>query len=689
MVAFVFFLFSCVDRSRENKTHAFTNALINETSPYLLQHAHNPVEWYPWGDKAFQKAADEKKLVIVSIGYSACHWCHVMEQETFEDTSVARFMNEHFVCVKVDREERPDVDRIYMSAVNILTGNGGWPLNALALADGRPFFAGTYFTSENWMQVLKYFVDLKANEPGTLTKQAEQLVHGIKNLEHLPEVNGENINGDDFIKMFSGWKDDIDYINGGHYGKPKFPMPVNWELMLNYHYRTGDKDALKAVTVTLDHMMTGGIFDQLGGGFCRYTTDEKWMVPHFEKMLYDNAQLVSLYCHAWQVTGNPLYRECVEKTLDFIDQDLKNQGKGYFSSVNADSEGEEGKYYVWNYSHVTQVLGNDAALFCEYFGVTPEGNWENGSNILYVSADINSLTEKYRTSRDEIHKRIGAASKKLLQERLKRNSPQIDNKVITSWNAMLVKAHLDAYKAFGHKKYMDDAAQLVKFIIEERIDNDNRVYRIRNDVTVIPGLLDDYANTISALISFYQVDFNEQWLYKADSLAKYVVSRFGSPDSPFCYYSPGGDANLFWNSSETEDGVIPSSNSVMAENLFALGTFFYNESYLQHAQKMVSALYPGVLDYPRYYSNWGLVAMQLSESPYEIAVVGDNYKGVLQDLQKHYLPNAYFLGGNNEGTLLLLDGKQMDGSTNIFVCRDKTCRLPVKTAGEALSQMRR
>ncbi|NRA12842.1 MAG: thioredoxin domain-containing protein, partial [Crocinitomicaceae bacterium] len=390
-ISVLFISSSCAQTAQKTKEdtngHKYTNELIHESSPYLLQHAHNPVNWYPWGDKALKKAKDENKMLIISVGYSACHWCHVMEHESFEDTVVAKIMNDNFVCIKLDREERPDVDQIYMTAAQIITGRGGWPLNVLALADGRPFYAGTYFAKEQWMQVLEYFKNIQNTDPQKLIVEAEKITQGINSSENvLFNSNEVDFHMRDLNESFNLAKTNFDFIKGGGLNAPKFPMPSAWEYMLHYSYISKNAEALRAVEATLDNMAFGGIYDHVGGGFARYSTDTDWHVPHFEKMLYDNSQLVSLYTHAWQKTKNPLYKKVVDETLVFVEREMTSSEGGFYSSLDADSDGEEGKFYVWTKKEIDKALGENAAVFNAYYDVTEIGNWEHGKNILKRSS---------------------------------------------------------------------------------------------------------------------------------------------------------------------------------------------------------------------------------------------------------------------------------------------------------------
>ena len=443
------------------------NSLINETSPYLLQHAQNPVDWYAWNDITLQKAKDENKMLLISVGYAACHWCHVMEHESFEKPEVAKVMNENFICIKVDREERPDVDQVYMNAAYLINGNGGWPLNALAMPDGKPFFAGTYFPKENWIKLLEYFANIFKEDRSKLEEQAENLSKGIRDIEQIPmNKNSIFIDKKDPDEMFTGFENKIDFENGGTKGAMKFAMPSIWIFLLQYHYFSGNNKALKAVEITLNNMANGGIYDQVGGGFSRYATDSKWHAPHFEKMLYDNAQLVSLYSKAFQLTKNPLYQAIVYETLEFINRELTSPEGGFYSSLDADSEGEEGKYYVWTKVEIDKILDEDADWYCEYFGITQKGNWERNKNIPDVNYGNKELAKTYNTANKEISNKIIFLNKKLFHEREKRVRPATDDKILTSWNALMAKGFIDAYQAFGDNQFLISAKQNIDFLLK-------------------------------------------------------------------------------------------------------------------------------------------------------------------------------------------------------------------------------
>ncbi|MFQ3174519.1 MAG: hypothetical protein ACI8W0_001640 [Flavobacterium sp.] len=678
------------DTKDSMKTHPFTNELIHETSPYLLQHAHNPVNWYPWGEKALQKAKDENKLVLISIGYAACHWCHVMEHESFEDVEVAQYMNEHFVCIKVDREERPDVDQVYMTAAQLLTGRGGWPLNALALSDGKPFFAGTYFPKKNWMEMLQHFVDIKNKNPKSLIEQAQKVTEGVKSAENVSFVEEESIATIADINLtFNRWKSEIDFKKGGGKRVPKFPMPSNWEYLLQYHSLSKDPKALEAVTTTLDNMAFGGIYDQLGGGFSRYSTDGDWLVPHFEKMLYDNAQLVSLYSHAYQVTKNPLYKTIVYETLAFIEKELTSPDGGFYSSLDADSQGEEGKYYVWTAEELNSILGEDAALFSEYYNSTKTGNWEQQKNILHRKLSDSELASKHDISVEKLQTKIKASEEKLTKVRSNRVKPRLDDKILTAWNALMLKGYVDAYRAFDDTAFLNKALKSADFLSKNMIGKSNGVMRnYKNGNASIHGLLDDYAFTISSFIALYQATFDEKWLYKAKELNDYAVTHFFDSKSGMFFYTHNNHSNLIARKMEVADNVIPSSNSEMAKNLFFLGLYFDKADYTQKSKQMLTNVQKDIHNDISFYSNWGLVELHFVSKPYEVAIVGDGFEKARKEFDKNYFPNAIFLGGKTEGTLSLLEGKLSPKETTIFVCQDKVCNRPTNDVSEAIKQIR-
>jgi uncharacterized protein len=671
--------------------HPYTNELIHESSPYLLQHAHNPVDWYPWSEKALKKAKDENKMIIISIGYAACHWCHVMEHESFEDTAVANLMNENFICIKVDREERPDVDQVYMTAAQLVSGSGGWPLNALALPDGRPFYAGTYFPKERWMKLLSYFIEINKTRNDELLKQAEEITRGIHVVEHFSfKKEDQDFSMDDLDKQFSNMKPGIDFKKGGPNRAPKFPMPSNWEYLMHYYYVSGNEDALKAVTVTLDEMAYGGINDQLGGGFARYSTDSDWLVPHFEKMLYDNAQLVGLYSHGYQLTKNPLYKNVVYETLEFIQRELTSHEGGFYSSLDADSEGEEGKFYVWTKDEIEKALGADAPLFINYYNITNAGNWEDGKNILFRKKSDEDFAKENHIPVETLTAKISSAKEKLMKVRSKRVRPGLDDKILTSWNALMLKGYAQAYRAFADNKFLTAAITNANFLLENMIGKNGEIFRnYKNHKSSINGLLDDYAFSASAFIELYQATFDEKWLLEADKITSYALEHFYDITSGMFFYTNNQYADLIARKMEIADNVIPSSNSEMAKNLFTLGQYFYKEDYISKARQMLVNVKDDVTKNISFYSNWGSLEIDIVVPPYEVAIVGNKYDEIRKELDEHYLPGVLLSGGSKESSLPLLENKLAEGQTTIYVCQDKTCKLSVTEVSKAMEQLER
>lgn len=675
---------------KDMKKHS--NHLINESSPYLLMHAHNPVDWYPWGDEALEKAKKENKLIIVSIGYAACHWCHVMEHESFEDPEVAEVMNAHFVSIKVDREERPDIDQVYMNAAQLITGGGGWPLNAVCLPDGRPFFAGTYFPKENWVNLLNRIQELYAQSPEKLQAQAASITNGIRSSEAVvlntvkPDFTMKELE-----QMFAGWKGRIDYQWGGSRDAPKFPTPIDYRYLLHFHHLTGNKTALEAVTVTLDRMAWGGIYDQAGGGFARYSVDAHWKVPHFEKMLYDNAQLVSLYSAACQLTKKDLYKRVVYETLAFVERELTSPEGGFYSSLDADSEGEEGKFYVWTETELKTLLGGDAQLVMDYYNVTGQGNWEHGNNILFRTQSDEAFAESRGITLEQLRQKVSGANKKLLTARSSRQRPPLDDKILTAWNALMTIGYIDAYRVFDEPRFLEAAQRNLDFLMKHALqkDGDGRLNRnFKDGKSSINGFLDDYAFFIRALMDMYQATFDEKWLVKADQIAAYVQEHFYDEKSGMFFYTSDIDPRLIARKMELADNVIPGSNSEMALNLYKLGEYFYKKEYIQRSKQMLNNVKDRVVNHGGYFANWAILMSYFVSPPYEVAIVGPQWQAKRRELDRHFIPDMLLMGGAQEGSLPLLKDKLIKGQTTIFVCKNKSCRMPVSEVKEALKQLR-
>ncbi|MFT5883597.1 MAG: hypothetical protein ACI9IP_000036 [Arcticibacterium sp.] len=686
-------LFSCAksqETEHDKATYKYTNALIKESSPYLLQHAHNPVDWHPWGDAALSKAKSENKLLLISIGYAACHWCHVMEHESFEDSTVSKFMNDNFVAIKVDREERPDIDQVYMNAVQLITGRGGWPLNCIALPDGRPLYGGTYFPKEQWMDMLKSVLDFTKNNPEKTEEQAQALTAGVQTPAFEVIENEQNkYTAEDLAQVFKNWKGSIDYKEGGGRRAPKFPLPIGYQYLLNYNHLSNAPDALEAVNITLKKMAHGGIYDQVGGGFARYSTDAIWKVPHFEKMLYDNSQLVSLYSMAFQETKNPLYKEVVTETLDFIERELIDESGGFYSSLDADSEGEEGKFYVWTKAEFDEVLGESADLMAEYFEVTLKGNWEHGNNILLKTEKPESLALKNKISLTQLDKLVNETKLKLLNARAKRIRPGLDDKILTGWNALMLHGYTDAYRVFGEERFLNKAKENAEFILAEMKRKDGGLNRnFKEGKSSINGFLDDYAFTISAFINLYQATFEEKWLMEAADLLEYVNLHFSDNNSGMYFYTSDLDPALVARKMEIADNVIPSSNSQMAKNLYVLGQYLFKEDYIERARQMLNNVKEEAIKNGPYYANWNSLYAYLVQEPYEVAIVGQEAESLRKQFDKHYLPNVFLSGGVKEGDLKLLENKRVKNKTLIYVCQNKVCQYPVTTVEEAMGLMK-
>jgi hypothetical protein len=664
----------------------YTNELIHETSPYLLQHAHNPVKWQPWGEKALTRAKTENKLLLISIGYSACHWCHVMEHESFEDPEVASVMNDHFVCIKVDREERPDIDHIYMSAVQLLTGRGGWPLNCIALPDGRPIWGGTYFQKENWIQALEAVTGFYSENPEKTEEYAVKLQHGIEQNSLVP-VSGVD---SDAIpvripELLKKWQNQFDTKHGGTKGAPKFMLPNNWQFLLQAGQLTQDQKIPEQVRLTLQKMAFGGLYDQVGGGFSRYSTDEIWKVPHFEKMLYDNAQLLSLYSKAYKTDPNPLYKQVVSETVTFLKRELLSPENGFYSALDADSEGEEGKFYVWEKPELQQVLRGDFDLFSDYYNINSLGFWEHNQYILMRTEENDAFAAKHQLLAEELELKVEGWKQLLLEEREKRIRPGLDDKILTSWNALTILGLISCYTAFGDPEYLEPTLKNADFLKQKMMDENGRLlHSYKNDQAKISGFLEDYAFVIQAFTAVFEATGQREWLDEARQLTEITFRDFFDEQKSIFYFTANDQKDLITRTIEVHDNVIPASNSVMANNLFRLSYLLNQPDYLKIARKMLDRISGNMIDYPSGYSNWSQLMLNLTEPHFEVAIVGENAVNLLNELQKNHLPNVIFCAGTTENGLPLLQNRSVPGKTLIYVCRDNSCQLPVKTVEEAI-----
>ena len=667
------------------------NRLANSASPYLLQHANNPVDWYPWGTEALQKAKDENKLILVSIGYSACHWCHVMEHESFEDEQVAAVMNEYFVCIKVDREERPDVDQIYMSAIQLMTGRGGWPLNCICLPDQRPIYGGTYFRKNDWISLLFNLADFYKQKPMEAEEYAVKLTEGIRQYESVKFIDYQpEYIKEDLEAILKNWERYFDRVEGGIGSAPKFPMPNNWQFLMRYTFLMQDDDVAQQVKLTLHKMAFGGIYDHIGGGFARYSVDGHWHVPHFEKMLYDNAQLVALYSEAavWQY--DPLYPQIVDETIQFVKRELTSPEGGFYSALDADSEGVEGKFYTFTKHEIQKILGPDADLFCIYYNITDDGNWEEEeTNVFFRRESDQQLAEKLGLGESDLVSKINALRNKVLEERSKRVRPGLDYKILTSWNGLMLKGLCEAYRAFNKPGYLELALQNARFITDNMIAEGCQLIRIYNKKSN-PGettfaFLDDYANIIDAFIALYEVTFDEDWLKKARSLTDQAIQHYYDQQTGIFYFTAADDEQLIARKSEIMDSVIPASNSVMANNLKKLGLLFDNEDYTEISAQLLRNVVGQIAKYGSSYSNWCSLLLNEIFGINEVAIVGDQAEELRIEMEKNYIPNKIMLGGK-KGSLPLLQDK-FAAVTRIYVCKDKTCGLPSENTEAALKQI--
>ncbi|HEV7782355.1 MAG TPA: thioredoxin domain-containing protein [Chitinophagaceae bacterium] len=684
-----------------------TNHLIHETSPYLLQHAHNPVLWYAWGNEALTKAKEENKPILVSIGYAACHWCHVMERESFEDETTARIMNDHFINIKIDREERPDLDHIYMDAVQAMTGSGGWPLNVFLTPDTKPFYGGTYFPPRrafnraSWTETLEGVIAAFRDRRHEIDAQAENLTR------HLLEANSFGIKetgdelpdpamiGDAFTNILK-----VADKEWGGFGKaPKFPQSFSIQFLLRYHHITKNKEALEQALLSLDKMIEGGIYDQLGGGFARYSTDTEWLAPHFEKMLYDNALLISVLSEAYQLTARHRYKEVIGETMDFIQREFLHPSKGFYAALDADSEGVEGKFYVWSLEEIESLLGNDATVFAAWYDVTKQGNWSTGvgdehTNILRVKKPEETVAAENGITTDELRKIIGKGREILFNERSKRIGPLLDDKIILGWNALMNTACSKAFGATGKEEYRQLAIDNMQFLLSAFAEKkEHEFYHTwKNDTAKYPAFLDDYAFLIQALLHLQEITAGTKWLEKAESITAFVLENFketGDPStvngSSFFYYTSSKQTDVIVRKKEMYDGAVPSGNSVMAYNLWHLSILFDRNEWKQRSLDMVLGLGGAVSRYPSSFGNWACLLQEISAGTNEIALVGSEFSAVQSELLSAYIPHRVFMAAGKEDPVYpLLAGKPAAGRAAIYLCRNYTCQNPVFSAKELM-----
>ena len=658
------------------------NELSKETSPYLLQHANNPVHWKAWNTESLAQAKTQNRLIIISVGYSACHWCHVMEHESFEDDEVAQTMNAHFINIKVDREERPDIDAVYMKAIQIMTSRGGWPMNVVTLPDGRPIWGGTYFRKAEWINSLEQLQELFLTQPEKLEEYAQKLHAGLQQLSIVPSPNTQNeIRQEAIVPLIENWKKSFDWDFGGMARAPKFMMPNNYAFLMRYGYQNKDNELLDFVDLTLTKMAYGGLFDTVDGGFSRYSIDGKWHVPHFEKMLYDNGQLVSLYADAFTRTRNPLYQEIVEKTLYFVTKEWLTSESAFFSALDADSLNEEqnleeGAFYVWTKEELQSLLKEDFALFSIVFNINEFGHWEHGNYVLIQSKTIEEISAEQNIDIKMLKAKKRSWEKRLYEVREQRSKPRLDDKCLTSWNAIMLKGYVDAYKALRTEKYLDIALKNADFIVRKLWSTEGNLWHSYKDgKATINGFLEDYATVVEAFIALYQVTFDEKWLQSSKNLTDYCLDHFFDDYHSLFAFKSNQDEPLITSHFETEDNVIPASNSMMAKNLYKLSVYFGNSHYEEVAKNMIHKLIP-TIDYPSAFSNWLDGFLNYDNTSLELAICSNDAITLVKELYKNYVPNVLVAGTTNESKLPFLQTRYVDKKSLFYICKYKTCQLP-------------
>jgi len=676
-----------------------TNQLIYETSPYLLQHAHNPVNWYAWSDEVLKKAQEENKPILVSIGYSACHWCHVMEKESFEDEAIAEIMNENFINIKIDREERPDLDHIYMDAVQAMSGSGGWPLNVFLTPSGKPFYGGTYFPPKrafnrpSWQEILNSVSNAFKEKRHEIDAQAENLT------EHLNQSNAIGLEqSNEATQIFEKQNCDEIFLNimksadkkWGGFGKaPKFPQTLSIQFLLRYYYinDTNKKgaEALKQALLSLDKMIEGGIYDQIGGGFARYSTDEEWLAPHFEKMLYDNALLVSILSEAYQLTQHERYKEVINETMEFVQKELLHSENGFYAALDADSEGEEGKFYVWDFNEVKEILGNDSSIFFEYYDITPSGNWSEGNtipknNILRVKNSLKDISRQKNIPGNLLQQELKKGREKLFDYRSKRARPLLDDKIILGWNALMNTACSKAFAATGIEKYRQLAIANMEFLLAKfNVNSSSEFYHTwKNDKAKYPAFLDDYAFLIQALIHLQEITADTKWLMIAKAIAEFVIQNFVEPETGLFFYTKKAQQDVIIRKKEVYDGALPSGNSTMAYNLYLLSIFFNKKEWKEQAIDMVSSLTKAIVRYPVSFGNWAVLFQEIVTGTHEIVVTGNDLLEIHNELLQQYIPyRVLMISATSASNFPLLEEKPVTNPPSIWLCKNFECKLPV------------
>jgi len=672
------------------------NRLSKENSPYLLQHAHNPVDWFPWGEEALEKAQRESKPILVSIGYAACHWCHVMEKESFEDPGTAAIMNEHFVNIKIDREERPDLDHIYMDAVQAMTGSGGWPLNVFLTPDKRPFYGGTYFPPQaafnraSWKDVLEGVNRAWTDRREEIESQAGNLTEHLlqSNNFGIGEPGGGLLKPGELDQVFDNLMKNADRQEGGFGRAPKFPQTFSIQFCLHHYYYTGKEEALEQACLSLDKMIYGGIYDQIGGGFARYSTDTEWLVPHFEKMLYDNALLLIVLAEAYQATGKELYRQTILETTAFIEREWLSEEGGFYSALDADSEGVEGKYYVWSKGEIEDCLGEDAALFCEYYDVTERGNWEH-VNILNRKQGVEEFAAEKKLAEQEVRELLAKGVRKLMERRNSRVRPLLDDKILLGWNALMITAYCKVFGALGDDRFRGRAVLGMNFLWT-RLRKDGSFYHsYKNGDAKYPAFLDDLAYLSQALIHLQEVTGNGDYLKQARELAGYVISHFSEEETGFFFFTNANQKDVILRKKEVYDGATPSGNAVMALNLFYLAIIFDEQSWKERAVRISTSLRKVIIGYPSSFGVWATFLQAVSFGVPEIALIGENLGTLHLEFLRTFIPFRVFQSASlSDKQFPLLAGKPFSPVPQFFLCKDYSCQYPVSELDRLVDQLR-
>ncbi len=685
----------------ENK---HTNALINETSPYLLQHAHNPVDWYPWGEEALEKARTEGKPILLSIGYSACHWCHVMAHESFEDEAIASLMNENFINIKVDREERPDLDQIYMSAVQMMTGQGGWPMTMFLTPEGVPFYGGTYFPPADrynmpgFPRILLSVAEAYRSQTDQVANTATAMLGELRRMG-LAEESREVLTAEVLDNASRRIVANYDRVHGGFGGAPKFPPAMTLEFLLQTNYRNHSEETLAIITDTCRKMAEGGMYDQLGGGFHRYSVDAKWLVPHFEKMLYDNALLSRLYLHVYQVTRDELYRRIAEEILDYVVREMTDSSGGFYSSQDADSEGEEGKFFVWSYQEVTDALGQpDGAVFCDYYDVTEQGNFE-GHNIVHVKASIDAVAEKHAVSIERAREIIETSRRTLFDIRERRVKPGRDEKILTAWNGLMLASFAEAAAILDRADYGEVARANANFLLSHLKREGLLLRTYKAGESKLNAYLEDYANLIHGLIALYESTGELEWFENAVELADKMVEQFWDDESGGFFFTGKSHEQLIVRSKEWFDNATPSGNSVAALSLLRLALLTGKDDYRRRATTILRLMADQVRRYPSAFG-FALTALDFYlSSPLEVAIVGNStdkrLEGLIQAFWRPYLPNRVLTLCTTSfdeaaSRISLLEGRNtLETEPTAFVCEGYACKTPALSADELAIQLSR